>query len=191
MVFTNQKIFSKNIGELGEMSIRPIQLDSDIEMLHNWVTQPYAKYWGLLDKTQEEVYKEYSEIQENIQHHTYIGMLNNEPLFLMERYKALTDIIANYYDAQEGDFGMHILVAPIEKRIPQFTWHVFSVIIDYFFSIPQVKRIVVEPDVNNKKIHVLNRKAGFVYQKEIELPGKRAALSFCTEEDYKKALKKL
>lgn len=191
MVQTNQEVFSKEISGLGVISIRPFQLDIDTPMLYTWVTQSYAKYWGMLDKSLEEVYVEYQEIEKNPDHHSYIGMLNNVPVFLMERYKVSEDIIAKHYDAQESDYGMHILVAPIEKRIPQFTWHVFSTIIDYFFNLPEVERVVVEPDVNNEKIHKLNKKAGFVYQKEIELSYKKAALAFCTEEMYKKALNQL
>ncbi|CAM1358392.1 conserved hypothetical protein [Tenacibaculum litoreum] len=191
MVQAYQKVFSKEITGVGIISIRPFQLETDIPMLHSWVTQPYAKYWGMLDKSLDEVYSEYQEIENSPHHHSYIGMLNDTPVFLMEQYKASKDIIANYYDVQENDYGMHVLVAPVEKRMPQFTWYVFSTIIDYFFSLPQIERIVVEPDVNNEKIHVLNKKAGFEYQKEIELPHKKAALAFCTKEMYQSALIKL
>ncbi|AZJ34339.1 GNAT family N-acetyltransferase [Tenacibaculum singaporense] len=191
MVQTYQTVFSKKITGLGIISIRPFQLETDTLMLHSWVTKPYAKYWGMLEKSLEEVRAEYQEIEKSPHHYSYIGMLNDAPVFLMEQYKASEDIIANYYDVQEKDYGMHVLVAPVEKRIPQFTWHVFSTIIDYFFSVPQIERIVVEPDVNNEKIHTLNRKAGFVYQKEIELPHKKAALAFCTKTMYQSALTKL
>ncbi|CAA0181012.1 GNAT family N-acetyltransferase [Tenacibaculum maritimum] len=187
----DQKIFTRKIAMLGEISIRPIELNSDIKTLHNWVTQPYAKYWGMLNKTEKEVYLEYEEIEKQAYHNAYMGVLNGQSIFLMECYKASEDIIAEYYDAQENDYGMHVLVAPSQKRIPQFTWHIFSTIITYFFSMPKVNRIIVEPDVNNKKIHVLNKKAGFIYEKEIELPQKKAALAFCTKENYEEALKKL
>ncbi|WP_051263700.1 GNAT family N-acetyltransferase [Tenacibaculum ovolyticum] len=191
MVEVNQEVFSKKIDGLGTVSIRPFQIDTDISMLHSWVTQPYAKYWGMLDKSLEEVQTEYKEIEDSLNHHSYIGMLNNVPVFLMERYKASKDVISEHYDTQESDYGMHILMAPVEKRIPQFTWHVFSTIIDYFFSLPQVERVVVEPDVNNEKIHILNKKAGFIYQKEIVLANKIAALAFCTKKSYRLALNQL
>lgn len=191
MVQTYQTVFSKKITGLGIISIRPFQLEIDTPMLHSWVTQSYAKYWGMLEKSLEEVRAEYQEIENSPHHHSYIGLLNDTPVFLMELYKVSEDLVANYYNAQEKDYGMHVLVAPVKKRIPQFTWHVFSTIIDYFFSLPQVERIVVEPDVNNQKIHMLNKKAGFVYQKEIELPHKKAALAFCTKEMYQLALIKL
>ncbi|TCI90378.1 GNAT family N-acetyltransferase [Tenacibaculum sp. M341] len=184
MISTTKTVFSRNIEGLGEISIRPIHLASDIETLYSWVTKPYAKYWGMLDQTKEEVKAAYQEIEEDPNHHTYIGELNGNPIFLMERYKASEDVIAEHYEALDDDYGMHILVAPAEKRIPQFTWHVFSTVMHYFFSLDFVNRVVVEPDKNNEKIHVLNKKAGFVYQKEIELPHKTASLAFCTREEF-------
>lgn len=191
MISTNQIVFSREIGGIGTMSIRPIQLDSDIDTLFSWVTKPYAKYWGMLEQTRDEVKQSYQEIEENNHHHTYIGLLNDTPIFLMERYKASEDIIAAHYEALDNDYGMHILVAPVEKRIPKFTWEVFRTVMEYFFSLSFVNRVVVEPDKNNDKIHLLNKKAGFVYQKEIELPHKVASLAFCNKKLYQEAIKKI
>ncbi|WP_299680570.1 GNAT family N-acetyltransferase [uncultured Tenacibaculum sp.] len=191
MISTDTVIFSKDIPDVGKMSIRPINLEEDINFLHHWVTQPYAKYWGMLGQTIEEVKEAYQEIEDNANHHTFIGLLNNVPVFLMERYKAQEDEIAAHYNALPNDYGMHILVAPVEKRIPQFTWYVFSTIMEYFFSLPFVKRVVVEPDKNNEKIHVLNKKAGFIYDKDIELSHKIASLAFCTKESFQEAINKI
>lgn len=181
-------VFSKTIEDLGEISLRFLNLEKDIETIYNWVIRPYATYWGMQEYTFAEVKLAYQEIIESGHHDTFIGVLNNQPIFLMERYKASKDPIAAYYDVKEGDYGMHILVGPAEKRIPNFTWNVFSTIIEYLFSDPRIDRIVVEPDVRNEKIHVLNKKAGFQYYKEIQFPHKKAALAFCAKEDYKKAL---
>ncbi len=187
MEIKNESFFSKNIYGIGEISIRPIQLDKDIEFLYTWVTKPYAKFWGMLDQSKDEVYKEYAALEKKQFYDVYIGMLNGKPIFLMEKYKASMDSIAKYYKVQENDYGVHVLVAPLEKRIPQLTWYIFTTIIDYSFSLPDVGRIVVEPDISNKKVHVLNTKAGFIYEKKIELPHKTAALAFCTKENYLKA----
>ncbi|WP_442267595.1 GNAT family N-acetyltransferase [Tenacibaculum sp. ZS6-P6] len=191
MISTTTVIFSKDIPDVGKMSIRPINLEEDINFLYEWVTKPYAKYWGMLGQTLAEIKQAYQEIEENKNHHTFIGLLNEVPIFLMERYKASEDEISNHYNALLDDYGMHILVAPVEKRIPQFTWHVFSTVMEYFFSLPFVERVVVEPDKNNEKIHVLNKKAGFIYEKDIELSHKIASLAFCTRESFQKAINKI
>lgn len=184
-------VFSKDIEGLGTIHLRPLDLQKDITMLHEWVTLPYAKYWDMLNHSEKEVFESYQEIENNPNHHTFIGVLDGQPIFLMEQYKASEDLIGKYYDAQPNDYGMHILVGPPQKRISNFTWHIFSTIMDYFFSLAFVDRVVVEPDANNEKIHVLNKKAGFQYEKEVELPHKRAALAFCTRESYENACRKL
>ncbi|WP_128755324.1 GNAT family N-acetyltransferase [Aquimarina sediminis] len=181
-------VFSKTIKSLGDIQLRFFDLEKDVQTIYDWVTKPYATYWGMQEYTLEEVKIAYQEIVESNHHDAFIGMLDDQPIFLMERYKASKDPISDYYDAKEGDCGMHILVGPAKKKISNFTWYVFSTIIEYLFTDPRTDRIVVEPDVRNDKIHILNKKAGFKYHKEVDLPHKRAAIAFCEKEDYKKAL---
>ena len=64
----------------------------------------------------------------------------------------------------------------------------FCATLEFFFSDSNVERVVVEPDVRNDKIHVLNKKAGFVYHKEIQLADKKAGLAFCDHLSFKNAL---
>lgn len=59
---------------------------------------------------------------------------------------------------------------------------------DFLFSHPDINRIVVEPDVRNDRIHRLNKRAGFVYERKVELPEKTAWLAFCTREQYRAAM---
>lgn len=183
----SRTIFSKKINHFGEIQLRYLDLEEDIATIHNWVTTPHAKYWGMQNMSLEEVKTAYEELEELDYYEVFIGMYKNKPIFLMEKYKASKDRIANYYEVESGDYGMHILVSPPTKKIPSFTWNVFTTILDYFFSKTTVNRIVVEPDVNNQKIHVLNKKAGFQYIKEIELPEKRAAFAFCNRIQYEQA----
>jgi RimJ/RimL family protein N-acetyltransferase len=182
--------FVKHIPTLGDIHLRPLNLDLDIDFLHQWVTKPYATYWGMEKFTINEVQSAYNEIAETPSHDAYIGMLNNKPIFLMERYLASNDLVAKYYEVHQNDFGMHILVGPPEDRIPNFTWNIFTTIMDFIFTDESVNRIIVEPDIRNEKIHTLNKRAGFVYQKLIELPHKTAHLAFCTKDQYEKALDK-
>jgi RimJ/RimL family protein N-acetyltransferase len=47
--------------------------------------------------------------------------------------------------------------------------------------------VVVEPDVSNKAVHALNEAVGFVPEREIQKPEKKALLSFCTREQFEAA----
>lgn len=186
---TNDLLFSKQYPDLGEIQIRNFNLSNDTTTIHDWVTKPYAIYWGMHEFTVIQVKEEYQKIVDHKYHHVCVGMLQNKPVFLMEYYDPKNDHIAEHYEFLPGDIGMHILVAPVEKKVSKFTWKVFTTVMDFLFSDPLIERIVVEPDVSNKKIHALNIKAGFRYIKEIQLPHKRAHLAICTREDYEGATK--
>jgi RimJ/RimL family protein N-acetyltransferase len=179
-------IFVKTIPGLGVFELRPIDMEIDIPLIHNWVNRDYAVYWEMNGFSQEEVKNTYYNILEKTQ--VYMGIFNNNVAFLLECYDPQDDIVGKYYESQKDDKGMHILVAPSENPIPNFTWNIFTVILDFIFSDGKSKRIVVEPDARNHKIHLLNKRAGFVFQRVLDLPHKQAHLEFCTREDYYKAL---
>ncbi len=182
-------VFSRTIKDFGTIHLRPFDLEQDVATIHSWVTKPYAQYWGMTDTSVDEVRAEYERLIAISNYEVCIGIYNGEKIFLMEKYKASEDRIADYYPAKDTDFGMHILIAPPKKVVHGFTWNVFSTVLEYFFQQPGIDRIVVEPDVRNEKIHKLNKKAGFRYQKEIELPEKKAALAFCDFDAYQKVKK--
>jgi len=179
-------VFVKTIPGLGVFELRPIDMELDIPLIHNWVNRDYAVYWEMNGFSVEEVKNTYYNILEKTQ--VYIGVFNGKEAFLLECYDPQNDVVGKYYESQKGDKGMHILVAPSEKVIPNFTWNIFTVILDFIFSDAKSQRIVVEPDARNHKIHLLNKRAGFVFQHVLELPHKKAHLEFCTREDYYKAL---
>jgi len=183
---TTDVVFVKTIPGLGVFELRPIDMENDITLIHNWVNRDYAVYWEMNGFSEEDVKDTYYKIREKAE--VYIGVFNNNVAFLLECYDPKNDIVGDYYETQKGDKGMHILVAPSEKVIPNFTWTVFTVILDFIFSDAGNKRIVVEPDARNHKIHLLNKRAGFVFQRVLDLPHKKAHLEFCTRKDYYKAL---
>jgi len=182
--------FSKHVQEVGTFSLRPLRIPQDIPLVHDWVTREYAKYWGMQNKSVQEVEAMYREIVRPGHVRAFLGLYDGTPSFLAECYRPSEDVLAAYYEASQRDRGMHILIAPMQKRIPRFTWHAFTTVLDYLFSDRSVQRVVVEPDIRNEKVHVLNRRAGFVVEKTIELPAspaqpaKVALLSICTREAY-------
>ncbi len=170
----------------GEFSLRPVTAQ-DAPLIHRWVTQGYARFWGMQTDTLAQVSAFYQQLTADNPQAAMIGLCNDQPVFLMEFYRARQDEIARHYPARPDDYGMHILIAPAEKPVPQFSWQVFTTVMDFLFSQPQVRRVVVEPDVRNEKIHRLNKRAGFRYQHTIDMGHKTAWLAFCQREDYQQA----
>ena len=183
--------FSTSIQEVGELSFKRFNPENDIHILYNWVKMPYAHYWGMNDKSFEEIKSEYTSLCALSYYDVFIGYINDFPVCLIEKYWVAKDRLSAYYEYEEDDFGMHILIAPPLKPIQGFTWNIFKATVTFLFEDNKVGRIVVEPDVRNIKIHKLNAKAGFTIQDEIDLPEKKALLSFCTRSDFHTAQNKV
>ncbi|MGI5426038.1 GNAT family N-acetyltransferase [Streptomyces sp. CA-179760] len=169
---------------IGTLTVRPLDPLKDAEVLHSWVTHPKASYWMMQDAKLQDVEREYMRIAAHEYHHAYLGLHEGRPAFLMESYDPRYVELEGLYDPEPGDVGMHFLVAPTDRPIHGFTKAVITAVMDELFADPRTRRVVVEPDVSNKAVHALNEAVGFVPEREIDKPEKRALLSFCTREQY-------
>jgi siderophore synthetase component len=182
MATTDDFVFERELDSLGRFALRPLSLAQDAAIVHDWVTRDYAHYWGQSGQTLEQVVETYRKIECTAA--VFLGFHRGEPAFLVECYRPEQHAIGDHYAVQPGDRGMHVLVGPATTPIAGFTWSVFTFVMDFLFSDPAVERIVVEPDIRNRKIHALNRRAGFRYQRVVALPAKHAHLAFCTRAQY-------
>ncbi|MER7516028.1 GNAT family N-acetyltransferase [Streptomyces sp. NPDC126499] len=170
-----------------DISFRPLDPLKDAELIHPWVTDPKAAFWMMQGFKLEDVEREYMAIAANPHHDAYIGSVDGEPAFLMERYDPAQVELVGLYEAQPGDVGMHFLVAPTETPVHGFTRRVITAVMAELFADPATARVVVEPDVRNTAVHALNEAVGFVPDREIQKPEKKALLSFCTREQFEAA----
>ncbi|MGW4561192.1 GNAT family N-acetyltransferase [Streptomyces sp. NPDC004561] len=169
-------------------TIRPLDPLTDGLLLHGWVTHPKAAFWMMGDARPEDVERAYLEIAADEHHDAFLGLLDGEPVFLMERYDPAHRELVGLYEPEPGDVGMHFLVAPTDTPVHGFTRAVITAVMTYLFEDPATRRVVVEPDVRNTAVHALNAAVGFVPEREIRKPEKRALLSFCTRERFTKAV---
>lgn len=168
----------------GAFDVRPLHVDSDAGLVHDWVTRDYASFWGMQEASLEDVEREYREIADSPHHAAFIGLEGGVPAFLIERYDPAHHEIDAHYDVADGDVGMHFLVAPTAHPVPGFTLRVLRTVMDLLFSDPTTRRVIVEPDVRNAKVAALNKAVGFEVVRTIPLHDKDAALSTCTRDQY-------
>ncbi|PHO01123.1 transcriptional regulator, partial [Rhodobacteraceae bacterium 4F10] len=189
MITTDTIVFSKDYKDFGTITIRPFQVKKDSAFLQQWVTQEYAVFWGMQNATVEEVEEEYTQLVAPKHYDVFVGMFHNEPAFIVERYNPQLDIINDFYKAKTSDCGVHIIVAPPKiTKTPNFTWFMFRAIMDFVFTNPTINRIVVEPDIRNKKMFALCQRIGFQLGNVIELPNKIAQLAFLNKTNYQQKI---
>lgn len=166
---------------------RPLQIPDDIPMLHAWFREERAAFWLMQDKTEEQVQQVYQEMMDSGHATAYIGVHEGRPAFLAECYDPAHDRIRDFYDVREGDLGMHIFVGPARTPVCGFTRNAFHALMRFMFNHLGARRIVVEPDSNNHKIHALNRSAGFIYLGDVPFFEKTASIAVCTRQDFETA----
>ncbi len=167
-----------------DLQIRPLVVDRDVDLLHDWVTHPRSVYWDMLGTSRDDVANEYAAIVASDHHEAFIGLADGHPQFLVERYDPRHSPLAVLPEIREGDIGMHVLVAPTDRPRHGFTRAVMRMVMRFCLADPAVSRVVVEPDVHNSGIASLNTAAGFVVLRHVELPTKTAALSVATRESF-------
>ncbi|MEV6082254.1 GNAT family N-acetyltransferase [Streptomyces parvulus] len=175
-------------ARIGALTLRPLDPLRDAELLHGWLTHPKSAFWMMQEAKLVDVERAYMEVAADPHQDAYVGLHDDVPAFLMERYDPVHRELTGLYEPEPGDVGMHFLVAPTDRPVHGFTRAVITAVMTELFADPATARVVVEPDVANKAVHALNEAVGFVPEREIQKPEKKALLSFCTREQFEKAV---
>lgn len=170
-----------------KFEFHPVDPQADAGLLHSWMRQEYAVFWGMNSASVEDVRAEYAGIAANPHHDAWLVHDAGTPAFLMESYAPAHSPLAGTYPILPGDRGMHLLMGPPDAPRRGYTAAAFQAVMEFLFTDPSVDRVVVEPDVRNTKIHRLNARMGFEPQENITLPDKTALLSFCTRAQFRDA----
>lgn len=166
------------------ITLRALQMERDIPVLHGWFTQDYAAFWNMQDKTEAQTREFYEDLVASGRGTACMGLVDDAPAFLVECYDPAFDELGAHYPVRPGDVGMHFFVGPARHRIHGYTRRVFRALMSFIFERLHAHRVVVEPDARNHKVHVLNHEMGFVDERHVRLTHKLALLSFCTREQF-------
>jgi siderophore synthetase component/RimJ/RimL family protein N-acetyltransferase len=169
---------------VGRITIEPLDVDRDTELLHGWITHPRSVFWGMQAASVDRVREAYVAIVADPHHDAWLGRVDGAPAFLAETYDPEHGELAGRFDWRPGDIGMHLLVAPTDRPRSGFTAEVFCAVMQLCLDDPRRQRVVVEPDVRNERIAALNAAAGFEVVAELQLAGKTAALSLCPRDAF-------
>lgn len=176
-------VYQEDIAGIGVLHLAPVDPDRDAALLHGWVTEPRARFWGMGDYTVDDVRRIYAYLDSLDTHHAYLICLDDAPIGLFQTYDPAADPVGEHYPVQPGDVGLHLLLAPGRRPPRGLTEAIGAALLRFVFRDASRRRVVVEPDVRNSL--ALRRVAafGFTFGEEIDLPDKRAQLAFLPRGD--------
>lgn len=174
--------YRADIADFGALALTEVDPEWDAALLHRWVTEPRARFWGMSDYSVDQVREVYAYLDSLDTHHAYLIWLDSTPVGLVQTYDPASDPVGERYTVQPGDIGIHLLLVPGRRPPRGLTHAVGTALVRFVFRDPSRQRIVVEPDVRNQL--ALRRAAafGFTFGDEIDLPDKRAQLAFLYRE---------
>lgn len=164
-------------GIQARVSLRTLDIEEDLHRFMRWQnSERVAAFWEQSGTLEE--HRAYLESQaKEPRVLNLIGCIDDEPFAYFEAYWAKEDRIAPYYDAQDFDRGIHMLVGEDHHRGPHKVKAWLNALCHYLFLDDcRTTRIVSEPRSDNDRMiqHLQARR--FAKPKEFDFPHKRAAL---------------
>ncbi|MFJ4716384.1 GNAT family N-acetyltransferase [Streptomyces sp. NPDC088785] len=177
-------------------TVRILALDAarDADVVHGWVSEERAVFWGMTGLTRDQVADVYAHMATLDTHHAFLVLKDGTPVALLQTYEPEADRVSECYDVEPGDIGIHLLLAPADAAGSRAGWTaaLTRALLRYVLGLPGRSRIVVDPDVRNDKAVQRFLRLGFtagpavvlpeIDLPEVFLPQKRAQLAFLRRE---------
>ncbi|WP_327737546.1 acetyltransferase [Streptomyces nojiriensis] len=170
-ISVGQPVFTRVVEGFGTVTITPVDPAADSALIHSWVTQERARFWGMGEASRELVQEIYEDVDRRTTHHAFMVSRDGEQVALFQTYDCAEDRVSECYEVQPGDIGMHLLIGPGEgDPQPGFSAILMEIFFSFVFSDPATQRVVAEPDTRNTKAIARLERAGFVLGPQVVLP---------------------
>lgn len=179
-----EQLLYKAHEQRATIAFRSLQLDTDMDLLYDWVNSPYSKHFWQLNGSKSLLYNTYQSLLDNPHAHSFIGLFNEQPVCQVDVYNVADDELSHHTDYNPHDCGMHFLMMPPKERSRGLSLTMLRHFIRFYFSFPRAEKLFAEPDRENATAGLLAVKAGFVFVKEIQLSYKTAHLYCITKEQF-------
>ncbi|MFC7549140.1 GNAT family N-acetyltransferase [Plantactinospora sp. GCM10030261] len=172
--------YERDLAGFGRITVRPVDPHADLDLLHGWVSQARARFWGMRTAGRDRVREIYEYLDGLDTHHAYLMHRDGTPVALFQTYEPAADPVGDCYDVLPGDIGVHLMIGPPPAGGPEpgFTGTLLSAFLDFVLRDPERRRVVAEPDARNDKAIARLTRAGFVPGPRVQLPEKPAQLMF-------------
>ncbi len=141
------------------VAVRPVDAARDATLLHAWVSEDRALFWGMGECTPERVEEIYAWMGEQDHLEALLVLVDDVPVGLLQTYDPAVDEIGEWYERRDGDLGIHLLLSEAPARRGR-TDEVVGFLLAELFGRDHVQRLVLEPDARNKRSCAMAERLG-------------------------------
>ncbi|WP_226021275.1 GNAT family N-acetyltransferase [Halomicrobium salinisoli] len=168
------------------VSLRRASLERDLGRLHAWLGSEHVKPYWQLDLPLPAFRDRLAEKLADDHLTPYVGCLDHVPMSYWECYWAAEDDVANHYDADPSDQGVHLLIGPEEYLGRGYAAPLLRAVVAMQFRHPETDRVIAEPDARNERVLSVFEACGFERRREFRFDEaeKDALLLVCERERF-------
>jgi len=179
-----EKTFIREVPEHQlRIAVRPFCVATDVSILFKWISQEYAGPLLARSCPPQELEESYASMIESDFAQPFMGLVNDTPVCQMDIFRMQQDVLSLSYPARPGDYGLQLLVAPL--AVQDNILLLIQTCLEYFFSFPEVGRIIVNIEERNEYNRQLFKKAGFRSLYDIRTIYRSSSLYGCTTSHFR------
>ncbi|MEY7980375.1 GNAT family N-acetyltransferase [Streptomyces pilosus] len=187
-------VHEQEVDGFGTVRVLPLDPAADAPLLHRWVSEERAAFWGMNGLTEQRVAEIYAHMDTLDTHHAYLVLKDGTPAALLQTYEPEADRVGACYPVEPGDIGIHLLLAPAAPGEARPGWPAgrAAAFVTYVMLVLDRRRVGVDPDVAHEKAVARVARRGVTTGPvvvlpegdlpDVYIPEKRAQLAFLTRE---------
>lgn len=158
------------------VSLRPFCIPRDMPAIYSWA-------WKL-SRAANTVAASYLYASNSDFARSYMALVNNRlPVCQVDICAADKDELGESYPTAPGDYIIRLLMNVNKTTIRQLHVKALQTCLEYFFTFPEVRQIIAEPETDNKLYNGLLQKAGFQFENQVYNQYTTCNLFVCTREN--------
>ena len=168
--------------------LKQISYPEDLPLLHKWMhTEHVIPQWQM-NKPKLELEVMFEKMLVDDHQRLYFIMIDDRPIGYVEIYECHRDRLNRYYESDENDMGIHLLLGePDVLGLGHFR-PVLTLFAQFIFSSnPDTQKMICEPDCEVVPFQRAAPDLGLVEQKKLQLPEKKASLYFLSRDDFRQS----
>lgn len=157
--------------------LRLVDPDADADMIAEWMNRPHlVEAWESAWPAAR--WRRYLRAQlDGDFSRPFVATLDAVPRGYIELYRAAKDSIANRYDHDPHDLGLHVAVADLDYIKRGHVSHLLPHLVGSILGLdPQCRRIMFDPDHRNVLARTFCERGGCVFLGEHDMSNRRMAL---------------